>query len=330
LVLTTSNRFLLFQLLILIFHLLLPQQDKMYISTSVLIIFALLPSLGMSAPAAGFGGKGNGNNDVKKNTAAVTAAAATAKSSAVTSLASMAGASMTGNETPDSTNSTGASGVSDKQVANAVVGWMTDTGKVTRFLNTATSLTGDEFTKQATIAFNADVDELNHKAVLDVALDPATIQAANDTLATQGNFQAVVDSLQAMVNEGPDTAQARVDEINNNRCVNVLPNINMYFAAAGSPDSSAFVPTGCLEVAVTNPGGVAPNTQILPSVTRAPDSVATSSSAPNNAANAPVPTSSVSKNGANPPTRASSSAASNARANTTKRASASKSSPTVK
>lgn len=54
-----------------------------------------------------------------------------------------------------------------------------------------------------------------------------------------------------MVNEGPETAQQRVTEINNNRCVNVLPNINAYMAAAGQPMSSAVVPTGCLEVAAT-------------------------------------------------------------------------------
>lgn len=54
-----------------------------------------------------------------------------------------------------------------------------------------------------------------------------------------------------VVNEGPETAQQRVTEINNNRCVNVLPNINAYMAAAGQPMSSAIVPTGCLEVAAT-------------------------------------------------------------------------------
>ncbi|KAH8587104.1 hypothetical protein B0O99DRAFT_694795 [Bisporella sp. PMI_857] len=152
-----------------------------------------------------------------------------------------------------------ATDVSDTQVGNAVLGWMNDTGKVTKFLNTATSFTGDEYTKQATIAFNAEVDELNHKAILDAALgDQPDVQAANDTLATKGTFQAVVDALQAMVNEGPDTAQQRVTEINNNRCVNVLPNINKYFAAAGSGTVSAVVPTGCLEVDPTNASAVGP------------------------------------------------------------------------
>jgi hypothetical protein len=112
--------------------------------------------------------------------------------------------------------------VSDKQVANAVMSWMNDTGKVTNFLNTATSFTGDEFTRQATIALNAEKDELNHKNILDAAMGmQPDVQDANNVLAMQGTFQMVVDTLQKMVDQGPDTAQADVDSINQNRCVNV-------------------------------------------------------------------------------------------------------------
>lgn len=138
---------------------------------------------------------------------------------------------------------------SETQIRNAVMGWMMDTGKVTMFMNTATSFTGDEYTRQAQIALNAELDELNHKKILDAGLnsDP-NVQAANEVLENQGTFQNVVDVLQNMVNNGPDTAQADVDAINNNRCVNVLPNIDAYFAAAGMPEVSAVRPTGCLEV----------------------------------------------------------------------------------
>lgn len=318
----------------------------MYISASSLVCFALLPAYGIAAPAGGLlsgllsGGKGgNDNNDSKKggasqntvspaNTVSPSVNTVAPVAASRSSPASIPGGSMTENGSASNgpaSNGSASNGtassrgsstnssttVSDKQVANAVVGWMTDTGKVTKFLNTATSFTGDEYTQQATIALNAEIDELNHKAVLDVALDPAAIQSANDTLATQGNFQAVVDSLKAMVKEGPDTAQSRVNEINNNRCVNVLPNINIYFSVAGAPDSSAFVPTGCLEVAQTNPAGVAQNTQVLPSVTGAPNS------APTPASNNSAP-------------RASSSLASNGRTSTSRAASAARSSPTVK
>ncbi|KAF8854781.1 hypothetical protein BDZ45DRAFT_596603, partial [Acephala macrosclerotiorum] len=138
---------------------------------------------------------------------------------------------------------------SDKQVMNAVISWMNDTGKVSKFLNTATSFSGDDFTRQATIALNAEKDELNHKMVLDAAVGQTDmVQSANDTLTTQGTFQAVVDALQSMVDNGPDTAQMQVDAINQNRCVNVLPNIDMYFAAAGMSNMQSIRPTGCLEV----------------------------------------------------------------------------------
>jgi hypothetical protein len=215
----------------------------MHFSASVLVLCALLPAFGIAAPAAG--------SAVKSST----------KSASETSSAKAS------SNKPAATNT-----ISDTQIANAVVGWMNDTGKVTKFLNTATSLTGDEYTKQATIAYNAEVDELNHKAVLDAALgDQASVQAANDTLATKGTFQAVVDSLAAMVSEGPDTAQSRVTEINSNRCFNVLPNINMYFAAAGSPSASSFVPTGCLELSPSNASVVSPKATAASAQSSAPD-----------------------------------------------------------
>ncbi|KAK2051818.1 hypothetical protein LY76DRAFT_488478, partial [Colletotrichum caudatum] len=144
-------------------------------------------------------------------------------------------------------------GVSETQIMNAVMSWQQDTGKVTKFLDTATSFTGAEYTKQATIALNAELDELNHKKVLDVALKGMqTVSQANAVLDTQGTFQQVVDVLKSMVANGPDNAQRDVNTINNNRCVNVLPNIDMYFAAAGAPGIQAFRPTGCLEIEGSN------------------------------------------------------------------------------
>ncbi|KAG7100854.1 hypothetical protein HYQ44_019335 [Verticillium longisporum] len=152
-----------------------------------------------------------------------------------------------GTAPPANNNNNGGAGSnntpSDTQLMNAVMGWMNDTGKVTNFVNTATSLTGDEFTRQAQIALNAELDELNHKKILDAGLsDNPIVQSANEVLETQGTFQNVVDVLQAMVNNGPDTAQADVNAINNNRCVNV----------------SAARPTGCLEVAGAPTGALPP------------------------------------------------------------------------
>ena len=204
----------------------------MLLPIPIFVLFALWTGPGSAAPAA------TASSSVKRGKAVSTSKAATA--SKTTAAASDPTAGKPGGAT---------NGVSDKQVANAVTSWMNDTAKVTKFLNTATSFTGDEFTRQATIALNAEIDELNHKTILDAAFGQmAMIQAANDTLATQGTFQAVVDTLQSMVDSGPDTAQAQVDVINKNRCVNVLPNIDMYFAAAGSASIQAVRPTGCLEI----------------------------------------------------------------------------------
>ncbi|KAK2026056.1 hypothetical protein LX32DRAFT_516761, partial [Colletotrichum zoysiae] len=115
--------------------------------------------------------------------------------------------------------SDGHNGVSETQIMNAVMSWQQDTGKVTKFLDTATSFTGAEYTKQATIALNAELDELNHKKVLDVALKGTqTVSQANAVLDTQGTFQQVVDVLKSMVANGPDNAQRDVNTINNNRC----------------------------------------------------------------------------------------------------------------
>lgn len=202
----------------------------MLLPIPIFVLFALWTGLGSAVPVATASSSVNGGRAVSTSK--------TATASKTTAGASDAG------KAGGATN-----GVSDKQVANAVTSWMNDTGKVTKFLNTATSFTGDEFTRQATIALNAEIDELNHKTILDAAFGQmAMVQAANDTLATQGTFQAVVDTLQSMVDSGPDTAQAQVDVINKNRCVNVLPNIDMYFAAAGSASVQAVRPTGCLEI----------------------------------------------------------------------------------
>lgn len=185
---------------------------------SAVLLAALLPSFGVAAPAAASSAGKAVKFVVRQANGTAPAAAAD-------------------------------NGVSDQQIANAVMSWMADTNKVTNFLNMAASMSGDEFTTQATIALNSEKDELNHKQVLDDALGQTQmVQQANEVLANQGTFQAVVDALQQMVNEGPDNAQATVDDINANRCVNVLPNIDMYFAAAGSASVTSVRPTGCLEV----------------------------------------------------------------------------------
>ncbi|ETS75865.1 hypothetical protein PFICI_12809 [Pestalotiopsis fici W106-1] len=221
------------------------------------IIVAALPLFGAAVPA-GTSSKSQSKAVSKTSSSAVASAAASSSATAGgaaggdASTAKNSTASATASAVPaeDSNGVTmGMKMVSDTQIANAVISWMNDTGKVTNFLDTATSLTGDDFTRQATIALNAEKDELNHKTILDAAMgQQPDVQDANNVLAMQGTFQMVVDTLQKMVDGGPDTAQADVDAINQNRCVNVLPNIDKYFAAAGSSTITASRPTGCLEI----------------------------------------------------------------------------------
>lgn len=106
-------------------------------------------------------------------------------------------------------------------LATAVSNWMADTSMVSNFLNMGPTIQNNvQFKQAATVAFNAEVDELNHKAIIDAAnsADPNVI-AANSTLATGGSFQDVVDKLQQMSVQGK-AAAANIDLINQNRCVN--------------------------------------------------------------------------------------------------------------
>lgn len=194
------------------------------------VIVATLPLFGAAVPAGT-----SSKSQSKAAAASKTSASATSSSSSAaaaggdaSSAASATAASATAGASavPAAEDSNGVTMgmkmVSDTQIANAVLSWMNDTGKVTNFLDTATSLTGDDFTRQATIALNAEKDELNHKTILDAAMgQQPDVQDANNVLAMQGTFQMVVDTLQKMVDGGPDTAQEDVNAINQNRCVNV-------------------------------------------------------------------------------------------------------------
>jgi hypothetical protein len=106
-------------------------------------------------------------------------------------------------------------------LATAVANWQADTSMVSNFLNTGKEIRNNVAFKQAaTVAFNAEVDELNHKAIIDAANgnQPGVI-AANSTLATGGSFDDVVNRLQQMSVQGR-AAVANIDLINQNRCVN--------------------------------------------------------------------------------------------------------------
>lgn len=139
-------------------------------------------------------------------------------------------------------------------IQDAINAWQSDTGAVSNFLNTATSITDpSSFQQAAQSAHDSEVDELTHKTVLDQQLlmlpFNADLQNANNSLVTLGAFQFVVDELQDMVDQGPSSAAQAVSEINADRCVSVLPAIDEYFRAAanaiGATPVQAIRPTNC-------------------------------------------------------------------------------------
>ncbi|TID20679.1 hypothetical protein E2P81_ATG05308 [Venturia nashicola] len=110
----------------------------------------------------------------------------------------------------------------------AIDAWMRDTGVVSNFLNIGPNIQDEQtFKNQAQIAHSAEVDELTHKAVLDQFMpDNQNVKAANSTLSN-GAFQLVVDRLDDMSRQGFSQKNG-IDDINKDRCINVLPNIDTY------------------------------------------------------------------------------------------------------
>ncbi|KAK8145510.1 hypothetical protein G3M48_004332 [Beauveria asiatica] len=141
----------------------------------------------------------------------------------------------TGGGGPPSTNA----------IDNAQQSWQRDTGIVSQFLSTATSLPRNQVQAAASRALSAEKDELTHKAVLDRMFlkGPrqnrlASIRQAHNALETQGNFQLVVDGLDLLASRGarmsPQQMERKITSITTGRCQNVLPAIDDYFAAAGN------------------------------------------------------------------------------------------------
>jgi hypothetical protein len=144
-----------------------------------------------------------------------------------TGQAGQAGQAQAGQNIP--TAGTAAQGTpSDADLATAVANWQADTSMVSAFLDQGPTITNNAAFKQAaTVAFNAEVDELTHKAIIEGALasDP-NVQAANSTLAGGGAFQDVVDKLQIMSQQGL-AASNNIDLIIQNRCTNGMNNTTL-------------------------------------------------------------------------------------------------------
>lgn len=201
-----------------------------------ILLASLLASAAYAAPLAaqgqgqGQGGRNNGNaagaakangqQGATKGAGAQNAgtAANTGNAGTAANTGNAGNAANTGNNNAGAANG-GTPSAAD--LATAVSNWQADTSMVSNFLNTGKSIQNNvQFKQAAQVAFNAEVDELTHKAIIDKALgtDPNVI-AANSTLATGGAFQDVVDKLKLMATQGTAAAN-NIDLINQNRCVN--------------------------------------------------------------------------------------------------------------
>lgn len=201
-----------------------------------IILASLLSSAALAAPFAQVQGQAatNANAGATQAGAGTAGTQAGAGQAAAGQATQQQGAAQGQTGTQGATGQTGAqnapqqgAGVANGQtpsaadLATAVSNWQADTSMVSNFLDTGAGIQNNVAFKQAaTVAFNAEVDELNHKAIIDAAnsADP-NVQAANSTLATAGAFQDVVDKLQQMSVQGR-AAVANIDLINQNRCVN--------------------------------------------------------------------------------------------------------------
>jgi hypothetical protein len=141
--------------------------------------------------------------------------------------------------------------------------WSLDTAQVSNFLNTGKSLAGTQFNQGGNIAYNAEVDELTHKAILDQVIgnDP-DVSIANQTL-TNGVFQSVVNNLQINADQGPNT-QSLIDFISAVRCTQILPSIDTYLAVAaktigtGATLRTAIRPDTCPSIVAAAPDSAFP------------------------------------------------------------------------
>ncbi|KAH8586723.1 hypothetical protein B0O99DRAFT_50154 [Bisporella sp. PMI_857] len=123
-----------------------------------------------------------------------------------------------------------------QNIADAQNQWASDTSKVSQFLSVAESLNSRDLVSQAAIALANEKDELSHKAVLDnqfifVSNPDKNVQHANNELVDQGTFLAVVNGLQALVDNGAhmspsDVSAAIKSTANISNTIIFLPNIS--------------------------------------------------------------------------------------------------------
>lgn len=120
----------------------------------------------------------------------------------------------------------------NESITIAAQNWLKDTKIVSDFLDFAVSLpsgTPPDLLRHAAAALDAELDELEHKAILDTYFHEANQKVffANAVLAKAGIFQFVVDKLHDITKNG--SLEEDVNAINIARCAWILPAIDVYF-----------------------------------------------------------------------------------------------------
>jgi hypothetical protein len=122
--------------------------------------------------------------------------------------------------------------ISNQDLINAATAWQSDTQFVSAFLELAVTDGKGAIvvTSNAQFALDHENDEVNHKNVIDqfFGTSNAQINAANNVLVTQGNFQDVVNGLADLAAHG-GSATTDPTTLASNRCQKVLPAVDTYF-----------------------------------------------------------------------------------------------------
>jgi hypothetical protein len=141
-------------------------------------------------------------------------------------------------------------------VINSVNSWTNDVIQVNSFLNTASTLTGDDLAAAAQTAFGFASDE-PVQLMLESGLAGLSQDGLNAAADLMQVFQSgVLDQLQNIINDptNTDLVQQSVDVINSSRCLRVLPDVDILWPAAfaavsiGPPPAPAQLEDACAAI----------------------------------------------------------------------------------
>ena len=142
------------------------------------------------------------------------------------------------------------------QVQTAIDTWHTDVVNVNSFLDSATSLSPTDLQSAAQTTLGFANDEPVELGVLD-SITGLPDNAVSAVQALQETFGNVPSGLQGIINDpsNPSDVSTQLEQINNARCCNVLPALDILWQAAADEeginnlvDTSVPRPNACSQV----------------------------------------------------------------------------------